>query len=50
MEAAIKEYRPKAKLRKKDFWKSLGLPSRGLELHEALEEGVPYKVYMSGPV
>lgn len=26
MEAAIKEYRPKLKRRKDDFWKALGLP------------------------
>ena len=44
MEAAIKEYRPQAKPQK-DFWRGLGLPSRGPQLHEALEKGVPYKVY-----
>lgn len=45
MEAAIKEYRPKVKRRKDDFWKALGLPPRGAKLHEALSEGVSYKVY-----
>ncbi|WP_304526792.1 antitoxin Xre/MbcA/ParS toxin-binding domain-containing protein [Halomonas sp. I5-271120] len=45
MQAAIKEYRPPASARKDDFWKSLGLPPRGAKLHEALSEGVSYKVY-----
>lgn len=45
MEAVIKEYRPKPVPRKDDFWKALGLPSRGPELHEALEQGISYKVY-----
>jgi len=45
MQAAVKEYRPKATARKEDFWKALGLPSRGTKLHEALNEGVSYKVY-----
>ena len=45
MEAAIEEYRPKPKPKKDDFWKALGLPARGAQLHEALEKGVPYKVY-----
>ena len=44
MEAAIEEYRPKPKPKKDDFWKALGLPARGAQLHEALEKGVPYKV------
>ncbi|GHA88345.1 type II RES/Xre toxin-antitoxin system antitoxin [Modicisalibacter luteus] len=45
MQTAIKEYRPKETARKEDFWKTLGLPSRGPKLHEALNEGVSYKVY-----
>ncbi|BBO56953.1 type II RES/Xre toxin-antitoxin system antitoxin [Cobetia sp. AM6] len=45
MQAAIKEYRPKSTSRKDDFWKALGLPSRGAKLHEALSAGISYKVY-----
>ncbi|WP_280564168.1 antitoxin Xre/MbcA/ParS toxin-binding domain-containing protein [Chromohalobacter sp. 48-RD10] len=45
MQTDIKAYRPKAAARKEDFWKSLGLPSRGPKLHEALSEGIPYQVY-----
>ena len=45
MRAAIKEYRPKPAARKDDFWRTLGLPSRGAKLHEALSAGLSYKVY-----
>jgi len=45
MQGAIKEYRPKAVDRKEGFWQTLGLPSRGPTLHEALSEGIPYKVF-----
>ena len=45
MQVTIKEYRPKAVDRKESFWQHLGLPSRGPKLHEALSEGIPYKVY-----
>ncbi|MBZ5876663.1 type II RES/Xre toxin-antitoxin system antitoxin [Chromohalobacter israelensis] len=45
MSSTIKEYRPKAVDRKEGFWQTLGLPSRGPKLHEALSEGVPYEVY-----
>ncbi|GHB12701.1 antitoxin [Modicisalibacter luteus] len=45
MQATTKEYRPKESARKEDFWQALGLPSRGPKLHEALSEGIPYKVY-----
>lgn len=45
MQAQIKEYRPNEKRPKDDFWKALGLPSRGAQLHEELQKGVSYKVY-----
>lgn len=45
MNVLVKEYRPTASARKDDFWKALGLPSRGARLHEALSEGISYKVY-----
>lgn len=45
MHATSKEYRPKATDRKDDFWKRLGLPSRGPKLHEALREGISFTVY-----
>jgi len=45
MEAGISEYCQKAKPPQDDFWKSLGLPSRRLELHAAVKEGVPYTVF-----
>ncbi len=31
--------------KKKDIWYETGVPRQGAELHEALDEGFPYKVY-----
>ena len=45
MESGTREYRPETKPPQDDFWKALGLPSRRLELHEAVKEGIPYTVY-----
>ena len=28
-----------------DLWYRLGIPARGLRLHQALQEGLPYRVY-----
>ena len=46
IQTAIKEYRPKSAAWKDDFWRALGLPSRGAKLHEALSAGISYKVYI----
>lgn len=40
-----REYRLPNNPPKKDLWDSLGLPSRGPELHDALANGLPYEVY-----
>lgn len=45
MDVAIKEYWPGAAPAEDSFWKALGLPERGPELHEVLEDGVAYKTY-----
>jgi putative toxin-antitoxin system antitoxin component (TIGR02293 family) len=29
----------------KSFWETVGIPARGIKLHEALHAGLPYKVY-----
>lgn len=45
MKNQFKEFHAPKGAQHEDFWLSLGLPSRGAKLHEALQEGLPYHIY-----
>ncbi|MBL4829051.1 MAG: DUF2384 domain-containing protein [Aliivibrio sp.] len=41
--SVVHSFKPVAK--KNDFWHQVGFPSRGVKLHNALHEGLPFSVY-----
>lgn len=45
MPTQIKEFHVPKSAQTGDFWLSVGLPSRGANLHEVLHNGIPFHVY-----
>ncbi|MFT4927146.1 MAG: putative toxin-antitoxin system antitoxin component (TIGR02293 family) [Phenylobacterium sp.] len=44
MDTSIKVWHPQTS-KQLNYWQTIGMPSRGARLHEALHNGLPYSVY-----